>query len=236
MKFHLTAAVLVAVAFASKETTAEVRYHVTWFGDYGGVSAVAINDSGQVGGTRILAGRHHGFLWQNGVSIDLGGFEYTGSLVRDINNLGQVAGINPGNSARPLVWQADQGWTPLPGSVPEPSSLFSPHYYHSFAINDRNQVVVLADFPLETFIHSYLYDAGTWNSLGERPYATGPVFKTWANGLNEIGEVVGYSVFPGRLGLKKNQAMIWNGGQAKQLPALPGFEGSIANAICLGSP
>jgi uncharacterized membrane protein len=229
MKFNLSVVVMVAAAVVpTGQTWAETRYDVTWLGFAPNIGAqLAINDKGQVSG----GGR---FLWQSGMLINLGELSGRSSEARDINDHVQVVGRSGGNDARPYIWKAETGWVAL-GNLPNPR----PGYiirqnYIPFAINDRGQVIAHANFlpVVPTYVHAYLYNAGSWTGLGDLPNAfDGPVFETWANDLNELGEVVGFSSVADQELERKTQAMLWRDGQVRQLPALPGTVNCNAIAI-----
>lgn len=89
------------------------------------LDAMAINDRGEVVGTIFVDNVRRGFLWRDGVRMDLGTLEPW-----DINNRGQIAGdLRVGDYAHAVLWTR--------GTVRHLGGVLS----HAAAVNDRGDVV-----------------------------------------------------------------------------------------------
>jgi probable HAF family extracellular repeat protein len=80
-----------------------------------GSEAVAVNDVGQIVGTRGSGA----FIWENGAARSLGTIiGMTSSRGEDINESGQVVGYYyVGSTYHAFIWTAADGMQPLPGSL-----------------------------------------------------------------------------------------------------------------------
>jgi probable HAF family extracellular repeat protein len=116
-----------------------------------------INERGQVTGFSYWSG-FHGFLWENGVTIDLGSLGSGYSQPMTLNNLGQVVGRS---------WLAD--WTGhafmwQDGIMTDLGTLPGGWYSIANAINDRGQVVGLST-AADGLWHAVLWERGTMRSI-----------------------------------------------------------------------
>jgi len=162
-------------------------YTVTDLGTLGGTEAVAtaINASGQItGGSTNASGAYHAFLYSNGTMTDLGTLGGPSSQGQGINKTGEIAGY------------AQLPPTTTAGYPPRPASFYSAFYTVSgketaigqtggvaYAINDSGQIVAVEP------TGAVLYTNGVGTNLGNLGSPDG----TEATGINDLGEVVGYS-------------------------------------------
>ena len=159
----------------------------------------AINDSGEVVGTcQLKSGSGHAFLWKNGLMVDLGALDASGSTAFAINAAGQVVGsLHYPSGNRAFVWTPDvpNGTTGTMLAIPQ----LSGEYGTAYDVNAQGDIV--GNRAAGT--HGYWLHSGTLTNL--------PTFGGSTNNpisLNDSGEVVGYalyfhnfSTFLGRRGL-----------------------------------
>ena len=159
-------------------------------------SVAAINDSGQVVGSSMLAGNqiYHSFIYKNGLMTDLGTFNFGGqSQAIDINNAGQiVVTINTNSHLLSLIANANGTFAYKPDGYTQygvSASLFP------FSINNNG---VLAGI-IPGFV-GYTSTAGTYTrtsntgivSWVSSPADTGyTVTSSRAYSINDGGQVVG---------------------------------------------
>jgi probable HAF family extracellular repeat protein len=142
--------------------------------------ATAINSSGQVTGAFVASsGQFHAFLYDAGVSRDLGPLlGSAGSFARAINDVGEVAGDSP--NGVPFV-SSGTGLVGLPHTA-----LFA----HAVAIDDSGRVAGSAIFP-GNVQHAVLWDHGEFLDLGTLAGSSA------ATAINDSGDVVGFSLGAG---------------------------------------
>ncbi len=177
-------------------------------------SASAVNDAGQIAGTAALPPDQgqavHACLWQDGTIIDLGTLGGTNSRGYGINNAGQVVGeadVGVGYGSHAFLWQD--------GSMTDLGTLEG-NYSYGTAINDAGQVI--GNSSSRGHEHGFLYSDGVLTDLG----ALDPAGDSYARGLNNLGQVVGYAVSPGS-GVP--HAFLWQDGVMTDLNSLapPGW-------------
>lgn len=177
-----------------------------------GSAANAINDAGQVVGTK---GHAMAFLWQNGVTTDLGHLGGGGSFGADINAAGVVVGTASSSHVTALgpmqhafAWQngvmTDLGV--LPGTDESGAS----------AINDAGQIVGSSGHTdpdtYEVTSRSFLYENGQMIAL---PI---PSSESGAADINDAGVIVGAMRTAG--GFSNYHGYVYSDGVATNLNAL----------------
>jgi len=142
--------------------------------------AYGINNAGQIVGLAQLAGspNFHGFLYTGGTMHDLGTLGGSQSQANGINNLGQVVGLADDGANSPRAFLYDHGLLTPIGVPGMPTA--------AHEINDHGQITCTAG------VHSYLYSNGSLSDLGT---LGGNISSP--DGINNNGEVVGWSTPPG---------------------------------------
>ena len=178
----------------------------------------AINERGQVVGSKFTNGQRHAFLWENGRLTDLGAL---GGGTHDpvaINDRSQVignAGVATGRV--PFLWENGRmrNLGTLGGSKAEVS-----------AINNRGQIIGTS-YTAAGHQHAFLWQNGKMRDLGTLGGAS-----SGAGAINERGQIVGSSYPPsGPQGWASPLAFVWENGKMTRLPVLPGCTGSGAGDI-----
>lgn len=179
--------------------------------------SAGINNAGAVVGSSNYAGNaaQHATVWKDGVATDLDPAATGLSAGFGINDAGQAVGYD--SATRPTVW-ADGGATTLgPLQVQYPWGV-------GFAINAVGQVAGRSP----SFGGNVLtYHATVWNNGVATDLGRYGQVESGALGLNDRGQVVGFSDF---VGSSVEHAALWNGTVATDLGTLGGARSS-ANAI-----
>lgn len=151
-------------------------------------TARAISESGVVTGEATDdAGTVHGFFWQNGVMRALRELPgHTTGMGIAVTNAGAVAGHSEGGLLRErhgVLWIRD--------AVEDLGFLFAPRPRTTvIAINQRNQVAGASTITASSACtHTVLWEHGVLRDLGVLPGHD----CSFATGLNELGDVVGWS-------------------------------------------
>jgi len=171
--------------------------------------AHAINESGQVVGESTLAtGPVHPFLWQDGVTVDLGTpAGPSGVGVADaIDNLGRVVGgYFSGGTWSAFLYQG--------GTMTTVTGLSE-----ATGINDGGRIVGSCPTPTGSCMSAggVVTDLGSLAGLG-----------TTAMGIDNNNQVVGSSKLPSGV----FHAFLWSADQMQDLGTLPGFTESLGVAI-----
>jgi probable HAF family extracellular repeat protein len=181
-----------------------VQYTVT---DLGQVSVWRINEAGQVVGYKYvdLGGgvkAYRGALWTNGgwtILPALVGHSHASGL----NDLGQVVGDAAAgteyNDKRAVLWEN--------GAIQDLNGPGSPTLRNATDINNAGQILAYGDSA------AYLYEAGTWRSLGFE--------RAWV--INEVGQIAGTrntGQYDGNGAIA--HAVLWDNGTVRDLGTLGG--------------
>jgi probable HAF family extracellular repeat protein len=206
---------------------AATQYIITDLGTLGGPSskALGINVSGQVVGWSNLSTSNpydpRAFLYSDGVLTNLGRLpDGAGTQANGINDLGEVVGQTNGNG---------DGFLYNNGIM---TALTSPTGYAASqptAINNNGQVAGwFYKGPNMSYgiAHAFLDSNGTMLDLGALP-GTGWMAKSYANGVNINGDVVG----SGDSVSGYQHAFLYSGGVMKDLGKLTGAAESYATDI-----
>lgn len=208
-------------------------------GTLGGIYSTAadINNAEQaVGGASTLvyglSGPMHAFLWRQWELQDLGTLGGLNSIAAAINEIGHVAGHSDTADNRTHAFF----WTPQGGMI-DLGTLGGPQSF-GFDVNDSDVVVgysltdeVVGEAQLSVR-RAFAWRNGEMMSLGTLPIGPLPGggygpdhVHSIANGINNSGDVVGYS-FPA------NKAWIWRNGKMQDLNRLirPGSGWILTNA------
>ena len=176
---------------------------------------IAIGPTGNVAGMSFRLDSYASVLWDNtGTIRELIPGDVGESQAYDINAKDQVLLYHYG----PYIWE-NGVLTPVYINVSS-APLVGP-----LAFNDSAQVMGTGYFMVGSAyqLHAFLVSDGLTSDLGVLPGATA----SWANGINNNGDVVGYSYSPD----KQQRAVLWRNGSIIDLGVLPGEASSVANDI-----
>ena len=211
-------ALMLAAVFAGQLAKAQTRYTITDLGvlPAGNYSeAFGINNRGQVTGSSDLApGQNRAFLYWHGRLQSIGTLGGDLSYGAGINEHGQLVGpsnVTAGGSLHAFLYTA--GHLQDLGTSDGDASFAT-------GINNRGAVAGVIQDGLNR--HGFIYD-GQMHAIIVDDYS-------FANGINDKNEVVGFS---GTSLITDNgpvYAFLWKNGKAKHLPSLGG-DISEANAI-----
>lgn len=203
---------------------AGVSYTLTDLGTLPGwPSAIpaAINDAGQVTGNDFSSMPYqNAFLYSGGTLTDLGNLGRVASVGLAINNAGQVVGFTgtQGSDEHAFLYSNGTMVDLTPSSTARSSAN---------GINDKGQVVgyfTNGSSPIQ----AALFSGGTIQSLG----ALTPGGSSEANAINQSGEIVGNSTYPG--GVDVTHAFVYANGVMKDLGTFGG-QYSDSNAAAVNS-
>ena len=175
----------------------------------------AINNRGQVVGVSYMPGGFpRAFLWQDGVMTDLGLPEGArSSSASDINDRGQIVGESLyGSLFHAVLWQ-DGVLTDL-GTLGGTGTLVGTGA-SAVAINERGVILGVSESASRA-LHPVLWQDGVLTDLGTLTSS-----RTYANGLNEQGQVIGAT----------QTAVLFDDGAMIDLGMLEGYGLGSAKAI-----
>ena len=138
--------------------------------------ANGINNLGQITGYYFTSeGYIHPFLYNNGVTLDLGtlGDNYSSAQAEGINDSGQVVGMSE------TVSMGNRAFLYNNGAISDIAS--STYISNAQAINNKGQIVGASDW------HASLYSDGVMTTIGPLEVA----YSSVAFGINDNGQIVG---------------------------------------------
>ncbi|MDX9702083.1 MAG: DUF3466 family protein [Candidatus Auribacterota bacterium] len=187
-KYILLFNFIIGFMICSSAMSLTLNYRLEMLGTLGGQSSVAygINDIGQIVGSSHLSGYSdtRAFLYENGIMINLGTFSSYTSIAYDINNAGQIVGESNVDSTYSHAFLYENG-------IMIDLGTFGGKYSVARMINESGQIAGQAYIPATIIYgergYGFLYKNGVMYNLS--PLRDG-------YGLNNNGEVVGYSYNP----------------------------------------
>lgn len=196
---------------------ATLSYTFTDLGTLGGTHSWAkgVNNAGQiVGYSSTTGGDTHATLWVNTTAIDLG--TLGGSWAMGINNSGQIAGAATDRyGIYAMLWNTDTTAVVIPNSF-------------AMAVNDAGQLAGSSTFSGNKHNHATL-----WNGTVATDLGTLGGRSSWANGINNYGQVVGDSDSI-TTGNTFNRATLWNGKTPIDLGTLGGTQSNALDINNIG--
>lgn len=241
MKKTIYSLALISSLFIVTAASAQTTYTITDLGTLGGSSSTAegINSLGQVVGYSVRAdGLPCAFIYSNGTMLNLGttGGSLACSTGAAINNAGQATGSFPKPWLYPQypVWEAflySGGMTDI-GTLSTVGMCCGTPMSQGTAINNLGQVAGNSYLNDQSTM-GFLYSNGAMTPIGSLYTGPNPYpgsFFDWsaAAGINDSGQIVGYSAAASN----PNQwdAFLWSNGKMQDLGTLGG-PGSAATAI-----
>jgi probable HAF family extracellular repeat protein len=196
-----------------------IKYHAFLYsngvmrdlGPSGGLSvAYAVNDAGVVVGTAAPSIEKFAepFIYRSGIRTTFDPFGGSEGAAYDINNRGQVVGggITADESA-------EHAFLYDKGVIADLGTLKGGRYSQARAINERGQIVGLADYPYDDVCfdpnkggyvpcikyaqHAFVYEKGVMTDLNSLIPANSGWDLDWAFDINNRGQIVGYGLFDG---------------------------------------
>lgn len=216
----------------------------------------SINDKGQiVGGSRQRSGPYRGFLYDNGVFIDLGDLGVNTTDARDINEKGQITGVTnvPGYGPVGFLYEDGimtgikgiKGATGINDKTEIVGDWFDGAGVNKAVLNKINEGIVIdlgslgGNWSAASAINEYSHVVGgSKTSNGETHaylYKNGVMIDlgtlggnfSWAFDINDNGQIVGNSTLQNG----ESRAFLYENGEMINLGTLPDGNYSSANGI-----
>jgi probable HAF family extracellular repeat protein len=184
--------------------------------DLGTVSPNSINNALQVAGTNFTTG--NGFLYTNGMQVNLGSFAGAGSTAASVNINGQVTGNSRATSANgglPHTFLYSGGVLTDLGTLPGGSES------QGNSINNSGQITGWSQTGIGKPTLAFIWSNGTYTNLGPVPGGS----DSQGMAINDSGEVVGRAFSAG------GPAYLYSNGSWTSIGVLPGFTSSNPTGI-----
>ena len=198
-----------ALAIAGPSRAETLPWSVEDIGSLGGtvISAIALNDAGQVVGFSSVEGDLglHAFLFDGDEMTDLGTFGGSNSVASAINSFGVVAG-----SARVSGDQITKAFIYREGRKVRLGSLGGQNSA-ALGINDLGDVVGYSDINSKHQTHAFLFRDGTMEDI-----STVGVTPSFASDINNKRQVIGLASFEGESGF---HGFLYRNGHMRDLGA-----------------
>lgn len=164
--------------------------------------ATAINDNGKIVGALrpafgITPPDSLAFIWSHDTSLQTLGTLGGGSYAFDINNQGIVVGVSGDNNSTAFIWDSSNGMRYLNTAI-STGGLWQ--LISGIAINDNGQIAGQGNFLTIENVPFF------WNGVQIRQIGSFGGSSTEALGLNNNGQVVGYSQDPNG----QSKAFVWD--------------------------
>lgn len=180
-------------------------------GSLGGYSAaLSINNDGDVAGfsSESVTGWAHAFIYRDGVMIEINPFgdSHNESIARALNNKGELVGYG-------INGQYTNGFIYADGAITTIGTLPGGQNSLAYSINDRSQIVGVADSPYDDFCddfatqlnipcvkysyQGFLYQDGEMTDLRSLIAADSGWDALWAFDINKRGQITGYGLRAG---------------------------------------
>lgn len=176
------------------------------------------------------------FFWTNSVMIDLGVLAGSASEGRDVNDLGEVVGWTDTAQARhPFLWRDVNGNRRAdPGEIVDLHPIPNTWQGRAYGINNASHVVGWSAVDVDGTYHAFRWSynpGGWWDWFDLGNISGNPSEISLANGINNLGEVVGGSGLPGSRRAFRTQPYRAINLLTDALPYLPGGTAAEAFAI-----
>jgi probable HAF family extracellular repeat protein len=225
-RFSINKCFLAALLLGHAGSVVAGAYTITDLGVLSGYSQSRANDisnNGQyvAGNIDNNGGAPNGFLYSGGTMSDLGllaGYGHTYSVASGVNDNGQVVGYSTNHYASRAFLYSNGTMTDLLGALESSDSMAS-------SINNNGQVAGWFGIPGASGGQAFLYSNGVATSLGNLDGTYNPFYYSFANGINDSGQVVGSSdVTVG--GSYQHHAFLYSNGMMTDLGTVGGTRSS----------
>jgi probable HAF family extracellular repeat protein len=176
--------------------------------------ATDLNDNGEIVGSSLTGdGIVHAFHYREGSMNDLGTFGGQSSSANSINNSGKIAANYTTSNGKTYGLLYDHGSTTEIGT-------FGGDLTVAYGINDRGEIVGHASVP-DGLVRAFVWKNGIMTDLGSLGG------DTFAEAINNAGQIVGYSYIPGEYIVE--HAFLYTNGNLLNISGTSDI--SMANAI-----
>lgn len=241
---YMTCWFVVTLFVVVSQTTSAQSYRIVNLGTLGGESsgAQSIDNDGRVVGWSVTnAGQRHGFLYSDGILIDIGalpgGSESVATAVNERRIVVGYSGINQYGRQYDEVTQAFI-WSN--GRIESLGALYCPCDFNTrygsseaYGVNETGQVVGSAETRQGPEVHhAFLWEEGVMQDIGggRNDWSISRAFD-----INSESQIVGYyAQDAGRRETGRayeRYAFLWENGRRELIGTLPGHSSSVALAV-----